>query len=494
MNDGQEIRVGRADNSVELLLNTGAGLFSEGQYQQAAAIYSECIRMNPDCAAAYVGRGRCSAITGKHSESVEDFSTAADLDPDSAHPMYYRAVSLLALGKNPEAMRDLNRSLELRPDFAEAYCARASELLRQNREPEAVADCTEAIRLQPDFAEAYYQRHLAQSRLGRADAAAEDREEAIRLGRAEAAPDVPTQVLNQRAQPEAEQAPAVVDEASTALMATALISKVERYEIIRELGRGGMGIVYLAHDTVLDRQVAIKKLLPPQNQDPAVWNALARRFIREARAAGSLNHPNLVAIYDVLSDRDATAIVMEYVKGDSLAKLVPLGMRAAETFTTGVLRQAASALDHAHSRGIVHRDIKPENIMLDKSGGVKIADFGIAKVLNSDTDLTHGFAIGTLEYMSPEQLEGGPVGGTADQYSLAVVAYRMLTGCRIFQAESMAQWCALIMQQEPVAASQRNPLLTPGVDGVLARGMGKTPAARYDSCGRFARELEAALR
>ena len=141
----------------------------------------------------------------------------------------------------------------------------------------------------------------------------------------------------------------------------------------------------------------------------------------------------------------------------------------------------------------MHRDIKPANIMLDDAQSVKIADFGLAKPLNSATDLTHGLPVGTLEYMSPEQLDSQSVDGHTDQYALAVIAYRLLTGCRIFPAETAAVWCAMILQKTPTPASERNPALPRAVDAVLARALNKVPATRYDSCTQFVAALGRAL-
>ena len=268
---------------------------------------------------------------------------------------------------------------------------------------------------------------------------------------------------------------------------------IGRYEIISELGRGGMGIVYLANDPKLNRKVAIKKLLQPESDDKQAWDDMVRRFNREARTAASLSHPHLVAVYDVPDDWSPPGIVMEFVKGKTLANTVPLGNCASATFTIGVLRQCASALDYAHSRGVVHRDVKPMNIMLDEAGSVKIVDFGIAKLLTSNTDLTHGQALGTLQYMSREQLQGARVTGATDQYSLAVVAYHILTGCPIFEAHTPGEWVALILTGKPILASRRNPALPPPVDAVLGRALIEAPDARYRTCTEFVEELEQAL-
>jgi len=266
-----------------------------------------------------------------------------------------------------------------------------------------------------------------------------------------------------------------------------------RYDIIRELGRGGMGMVYLAQDTLLKRQVAIKSVLPPRGHEQQAWQDVVGRLIREAQASGSLHHPNIVGVYDVIQDGDFTSIVMEFVTGKTLAEVVLLGSPASPSFAITVLTQCAKALDYAHSQGIVHRDIKPMNIMLDDLGLVKITDFGVAKILYSATEPSHELAIGTLEYMAPEQLEGRPVDGATDQYALAVVAYRMLTGYRIFDAETVGRWCTLILGKDPLPASERNPALPRAADTVLARAMAKNAALRYSSCGQFLMELEQAL-
>jgi serine/threonine-protein kinase len=230
-----------------------------------------------------------------------------------------------------------------------------------------------------------------------------------------------------------------------------------RYEIKRELGRGGMGVVHLAFDTLLNRDVAIKSVWLPAGQDLQAWHEVVKRLIREAQAAGSLRHPNIVAIYDVVPDGDSPSIIMEFVEGQTLSAFSTLGAPAEPRFVIRVLKQCAEALDYAHSRGIVHRDIKPANIMVDDAGSVRITDFGIAKVLDATTDLTRGLAIGTLEYMSPEQLEAKPVNSSSDQYALAVVAYRLLTGSKIFEAQTLASWCAMVLARDPLPASKQNP-------------------------------------
>lgn len=269
--------------------------------------------------------------------------------------------------------------------------------------------------------------------------------------------------------------------------------QIGRYEIERELGRGAMGVVYLGYDPLLDRRVAIKTILPDSATQDQPWDALLKRLIREAKAAAALNHPSIVAVHDIVETVGMFSVVMEFVEGKSLAEASPLGTCAPLDFSAKILRGCAAALDHAHSRGVVHRDVKLANIMLDQAGTAKIADFGIAKILGSATDLTHGFALGTLEYMSPEQLNAQPVDGRTDQYSLAVVAYRLLTGCKIYDSETIASWCGMILTQAPIPATKRNAALPPAVDAVLAKALAKKPEDRFSSCVQFVDELGVAL-
>lgn len=254
-----------------------------------------------------------------------------------------------------------------------------------------------------------------------------------------------------------------------------------------------MGVVYLAFDSLLMRHVAIKSLLRPQSEELQTWQESVRRLIREAQAAGSLHHVNIVAIYDVIPDGDSPSIIMEFIDGKTLSQFVTPGKPMEARHVISIMSQCSAALDHGHVRGVVHRDIKPSNIMLDDAGLVRLTDFGIAKQLSSNTDLTHGLALGTLEYMSPEQLEGKVVDGSSDQYSLAVMGYQLLTGYKIFDANTFGAWCAMIIGQEPLAASKRFEGLPVGVDPVLSRAMSKVPSFRYHTCCEFATDLEHAL-
>jgi serine/threonine protein kinase len=215
------------------------------------------------------------------------------------------------------------------------------------------------------------------------------------------------------------------------------------YRIEAKLGEGGMGVVYRARDTRLDRTVAIKILQP----DFVADSERKRRFVQEAKAASALNHPNIVHIYAIDNDSDVDFIAMEYVEGKTLNEVIgPQGLKTSETLPYAV--QIADALAAAHAAGIVHRDIKPANIIVSEKGVVKILDFGLAKLTNhADEDITEatqtmhprteeGIIVGTVAYMSPEQAEGKKVDARSDIFSFGAVVYEMVTGQRAFQGEN----------------------------------------------------------
>jgi serine/threonine protein kinase len=267
----------------------------------------------------------------------------------------------------------------------------------------------------------------------------------------------------------------------------------DRYQIVSTLGEGGMGIVYLANDLFLKRQVAIKCLRSDRPDNAMTWDQLIHRQVREAQAAGSLQHPNIVAIYDIVPNGNSPAIVMEYLPGKSLSQMIQPGKPLDPQFAVHLLKQCASALDYGHARNIVHRDIKPSNIMIDEAGRVRLTDFGIAKNLGSNTDLTQGAAIGTLEYMSPEQLDGKVTDGRSDQYSLAVMAYQLITGFKAYEAQTLRAFCQMVFEQYPIPASQRLQRLPVEVDSVLRRALAKVSSDRYPTCCDFISDLARAL-
>ncbi|HTB14590.1 MAG TPA: bifunctional serine/threonine-protein kinase/formylglycine-generating enzyme family protein [Bryobacteraceae bacterium] len=267
---------------------------------------------------------------------------------------------------------------------------------------------------------------------------------------------------------------------------------IGRYRILGELGSGGMGVVFRAYDPVLGRQVAIKTLKLSDFSNPSERDALRDRLAREARAAAALSHAGIVTIHDVVQQGDLISLVMERIEGQTLADLLsaaPLDLTAA----LRIIRETAAALDYAHRKGIVHRDIKPANIMLDETGAVKVADFGIAKITTSQTrtESAGGFIVGTAGYMAPEQLRGAPVDGKTDQFSLAVVAYEMLAHRRPFVADSMIALTHQVVFEEAPTLSTLRPGFGPAVDAVFQKALSKSPANRYPTCSAFAADLEA---
>ncbi|HEY2017447.1 MAG TPA: protein kinase [Bryobacteraceae bacterium] len=271
-----------------------------------------------------------------------------------------------------------------------------------------------------------------------------------------------------------------------------MTQQVGRYQVVGNLGKGAMGVVYLAEDPLLNRKVAIKAL-DLSVDDTARRSFLHERLLRDARAAAGLAHPNIVSVYDVVEQNDAAYLVMEYVAGESLAQRLAAGPPPDQDFALGVLREMAAALDYTNARGIVHRDVKPANVMLDAQGTAKIMDFGIARISDARTSTPTGMVMGTLEYMAPEQVKGEPVDGRADQFALAAVAYEMLTGSTLFGEHSFTTLAYKIVNEIPPAARSRNPGLPAGVDEVLARALRKSPAERYANCGEFVATLERAF-
>lgn len=261
-----------------------------------------------------------------------------------------------------------------------------------------------------------------------------------------------------------------------------------RYRILNELGRGGCGIVYRAMDPSIGRVVAIKTILA-KTESPA-GQELRERFRREARSAGGLSHPNIVTVHDFSDSGDPMFIAMELVEGRTLAEFMSDGPLTTD-FVLGVLRSAADALDYAHTRRIVHRDVKPANFLIDKSGRLKITDFGIAKMLDSEEGLTSaGMVVGTAQYMSPEQISETPLTGRSDQFSLAVIAYEMLTGTKPFQGNSWASVIHAIIMAEPPPVSQYRDTLSEIVNTVLHKALSKAPESRYATCSEFCDALE----
>jgi eukaryotic-like serine/threonine-protein kinase len=259
-------------------------------------------------------------------------------------------------------------------------------------------------------------------------------------------------------------------------------AKLGRYEILAEIGRGGMGIVYKARDPKIDRLVAIKtiSLFGQEAEDGREYR---ERFVFEARAAGRLSHPGIVTIFDVGEEPENhdPYIVMEYVTGDSLRKLLAADNKKMPLRPAlELVQQLAEALHYAHSQGVIHRDIKPSNILVTTGWRAKIADFGIAK-LNLAQLTIPGQLLGSPAYMSPEQLSGEGVDARSDLFSLGVILYTMITGYRPFQGNSATTVCFKVVNRDPLPVTSFDADLPPELDEVIVRAMAKDPAERFQT-------------
>jgi serine/threonine protein kinase len=264
-----------------------------------------------------------------------------------------------------------------------------------------------------------------------------------------------------------------------------------RYEILAELGRGAMGVVYKARDPKINRVVAVKTI-SLAGQPPEEEQEYRERFYREAEAAGRLSHPGIVTIFDVGEEPETRApyIVMEFVKGQSLDKLLSREDRRLPVDTALQLaHELAEALDCAHGQGVVHRDLKPANILLTQEGHAKIADFGVAK-LNLANHTLGGRTLGTPAYMSPEQLNGEAVDGRSDLFSLGVVLYTILTGYRPFQGNSALTVSYKVVNRDPVPATVLETELPLELDYIIGRAMAKDPAQRYQRGMEMALDIQ----
>ncbi len=267
------------------------------------------------------------------------------------------------------------------------------------------------------------------------------------------------------------------------------IKRFGRYEIVAELGRGAMGVVYKARDPQIDRLVAVKTV-SMWGQDREEESEFRLRFMNEAQAAGRLHHAGIVAIFDVgenPENRDPY-IVLEYVSGESLNRILAREKKLPLSRALQIAEEIAEALDYAHAQGVVHRDIKPGNILVTGDGRAKIADFGIAK-LNLAHFTLPGRVMGTPAYMAPEQLSGEGVDGRSDLFSLGVILYAMVTGHSPFQGNSATTVCFKVANREPVAPSAFDLNVPQELDEVISRAMAKDPEQRYQSGAEFAEHI-----
>jgi serine/threonine protein kinase len=270
------------------------------------------------------------------------------------------------------------------------------------------------------------------------------------------------------------------------------MDRIGRYKIVRELGRGAMGVVYHAIDPNIGRPVAIKTIHLGGGRKPEEQDRLRERLFREARSAGILSHPGIVTIYDVEHQGELAYIAMEFVDGPTFDQLLSEDPPIPPAKLFSILAQTAAALDYAHQKGIVHRDIKPANIMIAADGTSKITDFGIAKVTASDQLTMTGAIVGTPHYMSPEQVQGQPVDGRSDQFSLAVIAYEALTGEKPYSGEHLTTVVYKIVTEDPTPPHRLNPSLSGPIENTLRKALAKKPDARYRNCQEFIDTLEKA--
>ncbi|MBX3653279.1 MAG: protein kinase [Ramlibacter sp.] len=272
------------------------------------------------------------------------------------------------------------------------------------------------------------------------------------------------------------------------------LKKLGRYDLIRVLGKGAMGIVYEGRDPNLDRRVAIKTV-KVENLSEAAAAEYEARFRTEARSAARLQHPNIVSVYDSDRDGDIAFLVMEFIQGDDLKHHIDQGVRYSLEQSLKIIRDLLSALDYAHKQGIVHRDIKPANLLLEPGGRVKLTDFGVARIQDSgEATRTQGSMVGTLKYMSPEQVQGQKIDSRADLFSVGVVLYQLLTDKRPFDGDNDFSIIHQIIGHTPQPPSAYNARLPAAIDAVVARALAKDREQRFATARDFAVALQSAIR
>jgi serine/threonine-protein kinase len=288
---------------------------------------------------------------------------------------------------------------------------------------------------------------------------------------------------------------AAVAGATASLAATALPTgptppgaRLGRYEVERHLGRGGMGDVYLVRDTVINRRAALKTIRVDADLDPQQTIEIRQRFYREGQTAGKLTHPNIVTVFDVGEDLGMSYIVMEFVEGQTLTQWMKT-QKFSVAQIRHVVHAAAMALEYAHENGIFHRDVKPDNIMLGKSGTVKVMDFGIARVVESNLTKT-GSVMGTPAYMSPEQAHGKKVDARSDIFSLGVILYELLTGRKPFRGDTFPSLMFAILKEDPPPPSQVDANVAAGWDAIVAKALAKDRDERYATAKDFAQAVK----
>ncbi len=259
-------------------------------------------------------------------------------------------------------------------------------------------------------------------------------------------------------------------------------ARLGKYEIIRVLGTGAMGVVYEAVDRIIDRRVAIKTIRNADLDEDEAAEQL-RRFLIEARAAGKLNHPHIVSLYDHGEEAGITYLVMELVEGREMQRFFDDGVRFPIGDAVRLMGELLDALGFSHSRGVVHRDVKPENIFITQAGAVKLGDFGIARI-ESTQKTRAGIALGTPSHMAPEQIRGEVADGRADLYAAGVILYQLLTGRRPFSGTMLSMALKVLNEPAPKPSSI-NPQVTPALDAVVARALEKKAGDRFQNAAEF---------
>jgi serine/threonine-protein kinase len=267
------------------------------------------------------------------------------------------------------------------------------------------------------------------------------------------------------------------------------VTKAGRYEIIGELGRGAMGVVYKAMDPVIGRTVAVKTIRLSEEGTGLSRPELLTRFQTEARAAGLLTHPNIVVVFDAGEEDGLYYITMELVEGKSLQALLDGGHAFPLPRTLRIMEQTCGALQFAHERNVIHRDIKPANLMLTADDTVKVTDFGTAKILQFGTLQQTAHVMGTPSYMSPEQVKGRAVDGRSDIFSLGVMLYEMVTGEKPFPGQNITTVIYKIVNEAPVPPRQIDPSIHPGISAVVMKALVKEPGQRYQTCREMLEDL-----